>query len=163
MGLTMNYMWMLIYAIKTICIDHSCKVSTVNDTRILCLKINSHSSNLMLLNVYLPHYCPDNIDEYSLYIGKVASIIEGHDTDQVMTLGDFNAGLHGAFYNEWSDVIFMDVEKLPLDSYTRVNYATLHRKWLHHWIWSPCSIAINYSSSCSDRLPLYHLVCRNEM
>ena len=79
------------------CIDSSCKVSRVNDSRILCFEIISQPANLRLINVYLPYYCPNNVEEYSLYIGKIASIIEGHETDQIMILGDFSAGLPSVF------------------------------------------------------------------
>ena len=147
-------------------IDSFCRIVNFGESRILGMNIVYENINLMLLNVYLPYYCPANIEDYSICIGKIASIIENYDTNQIMILGDLNAGLQSPFYNEWleytagANLIFSDVQKLPSDSYTHINFASLQRKWLDHCISSLSvhaaitSIAIDYSFTGSDHLPL---------
>ena len=44
-----------------------------------------------LINVYLPYYCKYSSEEFSLYLGKIAAIIQEAETPMVCTLGDINA------------------------------------------------------------------------
>ena len=55
------------------------------------------------------------VDEYTLCVGKITSILENSNVGDLMVLGDFNAVINGTFYNEWRhvcgelDVVFSDV------------------------------------------------------
>ena len=77
-----------------------------------------------------------------------------------MVVGDFNAQVGGAFYNEWTapreemDMVFSDVEMLEGSSYTHVNNASLSRTWIDHCLSSATvhssiqEIFINYDFFC---------------
>ena len=96
------------------------------------------SKEYLFVNVYLPYYCNDNFPEYLMYMGKISTIIDSCNADGIMILGDLNADIDGAFYNEvqqlcnTKDFIVADVAMLPGESYTHINNASLTRSWLDH-------------------------------
>lgn len=103
----------------------------------------NHSKYLML-NVYLPYFCEENIPEYTMYIGKIESILESSDINGISIVGDFNAEPGKLYFNELTklcdeyDLIVSDVEKLSQDSFTHVNNGSLKKSWVDHCVTSPC-------------------------
>ena len=79
------------------------------------MKICINSTDITLLNVYLPYYSFENYDEYLFYIGKIGSIFDQFSSKNVMCIGDFNADIGKDYYREWQrfnedeDLIFSDV------------------------------------------------------
>ena len=49
-----------------------------DETRLLGLKITTSNATILLLNVYLPYQCDDNIDEYMATLGKTWAINTQH-------------------------------------------------------------------------------------
>ena len=47
-------------------LGNSCKIIDFDDKRILGLEVTSSATELLLINVYLPYYSQENIDEYML-------------------------------------------------------------------------------------------------
>ena len=119
-------------------LGRNCSIKTFDDPRVIGLILDNGSRKLMCLNIYLPYFSNDNYDEYLGYVGKISSIIEDYDHNDLMVIGDFNADVNTPFFSEWDSLretaglVFADVEKLPGTSYTHVNNASLTKSWLDH-------------------------------
>ena len=99
-------------------------------------------------------------------MGKNSSIIEDYDHNDILVLGDFNANVNSPFFNEWgslretSDMVFVDVARIEVDSYTHVNNGTLSKSWLDHCLATSSvngcidHIEILYQYFASDHFPL---------
>lgn len=81
-------------------IAHQCEIVNFDDSRLLVLLLSIGSYSLLIINVYLPYYCNDNYPSYIMYLGKIESIIDNHNANGVLILGDFSADVNGIFYNE---------------------------------------------------------------
>ena len=147
-------------------IDNMCRVLNFEDKRLLGLQITTEERNLIAINVYLPYYCADNIDDYLFYIGKLSSIFETIETCDFLVLGDFNASIGGMFYEKWLKVCedygttLSDVALLPDSSFTHVNHGSLTRAWIDHCLSSQTvhnsitEVCVKYECQGSDHLPL---------
>ena len=143
-----------------------CNIIDLGDKRCLGLRISSGERTMLAINVYLPYYCEDNIDEYNEYIGKIASIVEDSDSGDLMILGDFNCDVGSYFYEQWRHfcneygAIFSDVERLPADTVTHVNSGSLTCSWLDHCLCSETlhraitDLSIDANYHASDHFPL---------
>ena len=141
-------------------------IKLYNDPRLLGIVLESESQKIFILNVYLPYFSVQNYDEYLYYVGKISSIVEEYEHNDVMILGDFNADVNSPFFEEWhelqetADFIFADVERLPVGSYTHVNNGSLSKSWVDHVLVSNTvnrcidHIEIIYDDFLSDHLPL---------
>ena len=148
-------------------IGESCKIVTYNDTRLLGIQVAFSHRELLLLNVYLPYFSPENYDNYLYYIGEIDSILECSLCDDVAIFGDFNAAVGGPYFNEWNylcderEFIFSDVHKLPTNTYTHVNDASLTHSWLDHMLVSQnvdnaiVGIYVDYHCIASDHFPMH--------
>ena len=64
-----------------------------DETRLLGLKITTSNATILLLNVYLPYQCDDNIDEYLASLGKIQAISDSFESTNIFIIGDFNANI----------------------------------------------------------------------
>ena len=144
-----------------------CSIKLYDDPRLLGFILENHTQKLLIINVYLPYFSMDNYDNYLHYVGEISSITEDYDHNDVLVIGDFNAEVDSLFYHEWDNfcetdgMVFVDVEKLPGDSYTHVNNGSLTRSWLDHCLSSSSAsrcienIEILYDYFLSDHHPFY--------
>ena len=144
-----------------------CNIVQYEDKRLLCISISFNDFNYLFLNVYLPYFYIHNVDAYDMYMGKIASILDGSDATGVVIIGDFNAGPANSFFEELQilchekDLIISDVVCLPQDTFTHVNHGTNTKSWLDHCVCSQpmherlSSIYVDDNYSGSDHLPLY--------
>ncbi|KAG0716019.1 hypothetical protein GWK47_010600 [Chionoecetes opilio] len=136
------------------------------DPRILGIAYKDDRFSMLLVNVYLPTSNVENRDEQQMYLGRLASIIEDAEEQNVCILGDFNAAPGTAFFTDIQrmcgdrDMVMADVRALPPTSFTHVNQGCLSRTWLDHVLLSPClfdvmdECSILYNSVSSDHFPL---------
>ena len=143
-----------------------CHIKLYDDPRLMGLILENNTQKLFILNIYLPYFSNENYDEYLAYVGTISSIIENHDHNDIIVIGDFNADINSVFYNEWhtlqetAGMSFVDCVRLPASSYTHINNGSLARKWLDHCLVtdtvSRCieDVKIIYDDFLSDHLPL---------
>ena len=82
------------------CSSMRIKVVNFDDVRMSGIILELNGSPYLCINVYLPYYCAENIDEYYMYMGKLSSIVEECDASGIIVLGDFNADVGKLFYRE---------------------------------------------------------------
>ncbi|KAI3384051.1 hypothetical protein SNEBB_004870 [Seison nebaliae] len=148
-------------------LDATVSIEQYNDSRILGIKLVNSETSLHIVNVYLPFESVDNFENYIMYMGKIANIVNMSSSSNVIVLGDFNAHPDGVFYNELShmctetDLTILDVEELPPNTFTHVNNGTLAQRWLDHCVVSQSvrnnvdNMYIDNDYACSDHFPLY--------
>ncbi len=142
------------------------KVCSTQDPRILSIVYKDDRFSMLLVNVYLPTSSLENRDEQQLYLGRLTSIIEDAQEQNICILGDFNAAPDTDFFTDIQhmcddhDMVIADVRVLPPSSYTHVNQGCLSCTWLDHVLLSPClnevmeECNILYNSVSSDHFPL---------
>ena len=60
---------------------------------IVGVKVTSSNRSFILLNVYLPYECNDNIYIYMDCLGKIYAILEDLDNSCMIITSDFNANI----------------------------------------------------------------------
>ena len=137
-----------------------------DDDRILGLSYKCNMGSILFINVYLPTNNAENVDLYLDYIGKITSIVEESQWQNICIIGDFNAAPGTDYFLELvtlcssQNLIISDVALLPENSYTHINHAHLSRSWLDHCLISEGlynvidNAAIDYDCIQSDHLPL---------
>ena len=142
------------------------QVCNGQDSRVLSITYRDDRLSLLLVNVYLPTNSRENREEQDMYIGRLASLIEDAQEQNICVLGDFNAAPGTEFYDDVQnmcverDMIMADTSTLPPTSFTHVNHGCLSRAWLDHVVLSPClynvmdECTILYDSVSSDHFPL---------
>ena len=114
-----------------------------DDSRLFGFNINCNNFKYLFVNVYLPYFSEENFAEYTMYIGKLEAIVNEYDVNGLIVMGDFNAEPGREYFNQLKnfcedyELIVSDVDKLPPDSYTHLNNASLRRSWLDHCVTSP--------------------------
>lgn len=109
-----------------------------NTNRILGLSVSINGSSVLFLNVYFPTNSGDNLDEFIVCHGQLASILESYSEDNICIIGDFNAPIDCNRFVELSEMMreynvnFHDTVMLPPDTYTHVNNGNLAHSWLDH-------------------------------
>ena len=138
-----------------------------DDDRILGLSLTFGGLKYLFLNVYLPYCCPDNFNDYDMYMGKIASIIDDSDAAGIVLLGDFNASPTNTFYCELQqlctvkNLIISDISKLPQDTVTHIINGSLSCSWVDHCVSSQLmhnsitNIAVDDNYAGSDHFPLH--------
>ena len=138
------------------------------DPRILGLNVKSSSELYFFLSVYMPYQCPDNLELYMEYIGKISALVEDSLTSNVILLGDFNAAINTLFETElieMCDTLDLFISDYKIfghfsGQFTHVSDAPNNTSWLDHIICSHdvqrklVSIDILDRLPCSDHLPL---------
>ena len=144
-----------------------CNIVQYEDKRLLGISISFNDLNYLFLNVYLPYFSIDNVDDYDMYMGKIANILNGSAATGVVIIGDFNAGPTNSLFEELQilchekDLIISDVVCLLQDTFTLVNHGTNTKSWLDHCVYSQpmherlSSIYVDDNDSGSDHLHLY--------
>ena len=79
-------------------------IKLCDDPRLMGIVMENNSQKLLILNVYLPYYSNENYDDYLHYVGKITAIVEDHDHNDIMNIGDFNADVNSPFFREWDDL-----------------------------------------------------------
>jgi hypothetical protein len=69
------------------------KVCTYDDSRLIGLELTCGSTQMLVLCVYLPTDCNDNLDEFVSYLGKIHSIVDEAGTPNTFIVGDWNANI----------------------------------------------------------------------
>ena len=82
-------------------LSRHCRVIHYEDSRLLGISLTFHDQNFLFLNVYLPYFSNDNLNDYDMYIGKITSIVDNTDADGVAIIGDFNASQSNPFLENW--------------------------------------------------------------
>jgi exonuclease III len=118
---------------------------TYDDSRIIGLELkSSYNCEMLLLNVYLPYQCSENLDSYRFYLGKIEAIMETSCASCIGIIGDFNADVNTRFEQELLDMCnntglkCVDYELLGRqnDNFTYVSYSHNTTSWLDHIIGS---------------------------
>ena len=137
-----------------------------DDDRLLGISVRLNGAVYLFINVYLTYFCDDNYSDYVMYMGKLASILDGSDAAGVVILGDFNAHPVNGFYAELEelcigkDLIISDVQKLPGITFTHINQGSLTKSWLDHCVSSSTlhesiiDISVDNNYLGSDHFPL---------
>ncbi|VVC98362.1 unnamed protein product [Leptidea sinapis] len=119
-----------------------------------------------ILSVYLPCDDPDNLVEFTKCLATIAAIIADSNVEAAFMSGDFNADPRKAFGGELSrfcsenDLICVDEELLPKESFTYLREAHETRSWLDHILTTPAarrtvvSVKIDKGVYCSVYEPL---------
>ncbi|XP_063539546.1 uncharacterized protein LOC134748704 [Cydia strobilella] len=142
-----------------------------DNARLCAIKIMTNDNQpLLVVSVYMPTDCSDNLGEFTDCLGAVSAIIDECGIESVYIMGDFNAHPHERFYNElikhcdeqkWC---CMDVDKLGItsDTYTFFSDAHLCRRWLDHFVLSQSAVLsvrnVYVNNNCvtwSDHFPIF--------
>ena len=131
------------------------------------MKVNCSNINLLLVNVYFPFECSDNIDEYLECIGALTSIIDDATSSHICIVGDFNAdirkrqfGQHVLHLCRDRNLVLADTDILPVDSFTYMSAAHNTTSWLDHVLctYSMRSLITNinvlYGTVLFDHIPM---------
>ncbi|KAJ2951199.1 hypothetical protein O0L34_g5592 [Tuta absoluta] len=102
----------------------------------------SEEQSLLVMSVYMPTECNDNLPLFSECLAKINSVIDESDTECVIALGDYNTGRKGMFAAELSNYcvdhnwICADVDILGESSNTYTYTSDMHgtTSWLDHCI-----------------------------
>ena len=137
-----------------------------DDDRILGILLKLPNKSILFLNVYMPSSAHDETDLYNYYLGKLSSIIAECQEENICILGDLNASPGTGRYNDLIsmsheyDMIISDVSRLPPDTYTHINHASLSRSWLDHFLVttvlddSITNVTVCNDFSTSDHCPI---------
>ena len=148
-------------------IDNNVKILKIDDPRFICATITSENVNMMLINVYLPYECNDNVDEYLDSIGVLTSLVDNAPTHHVCVVGDFNADIHKRRFGQHvaqlctdKNLVFVDIERLPDSSFTYMSAAHNSTSWLDHVLCSHSTniliddVKIMYDYVLFDHIPM---------
>ncbi|KAJ0170988.1 hypothetical protein K1T71_013760 [Dendrolimus kikuchii] len=135
--------------------------------RIAGIRISTNDKPIIVLSVYMPVDCADNLPEFTDCLGEISAIIDENDVENVFILGDFNAHPGERFYNELlryseeQDLVCADVNKLCLtDTFSFISDAHGSRRWLDHCIVTKAAwlcvenTYVKYDVYWSDHFPL---------
>ena len=138
------------------------------DPRLIGIVLSSGTCKTLFINVYLPYEKEENFAEYVEYLGKIQTIVDEHESNHVVVVGDFNAHPGKPFGNEMlgfsyeSDFHVSDIEELGIDSNTFTYLSDAHgtTSWLDHIVSTNSAhvnisdISVLYDIIGSDHLPL---------
>ena len=145
-------------------------IKKFDDKRIIVIEINTLTSKLLLLNVYLPYESHDNYDEYIHCLGKICTILDDADTANVIVMDDWNANPNSGSLFGSELKLFCDDNALiasdsifladNLDVHTYVSLAHYTTSWLDHCITTSSAhhcvqdVSVSYDYVSSDHFPL---------
>jgi exonuclease III len=64
---------------------------TCRSDRLVCIKLEEGNRSLLILSVYMPTECVDNLIEFTECLSEIISIIENSGIECVFIMGDYNA------------------------------------------------------------------------
>ncbi len=148
-----------------------CKIVSYDDTRLLGIEFSAKSYHILFINVYLPHNCASNSDDYLFYLAKIQNIIQNAATPYVFAIGDFNGDLSASAQHvqgrelqrfcETEGYLLSDISLLSSDSFTFYSSAHASVSWLDHILTNKnghakiTNINIDYSKLSSDHFPMH--------
>ena len=124
------------------------------DDRVIAMNIrDSCQKSWLLVNVYLPYQCQDNLALYLENIGKLQDLRANYSHDCMLIAGDFNAHLNTRFFDtleqfcQDENLALRDVSAFGPNSgtFTFISEAHNTSSWLDHVI---CSDEI--AACCTD-------------
>ena len=143
------------------------KVILEDNICILCVSFNNFK--MILVNVYIKSDIWEVATqaEYLNMLNKLEMIMSDYQYDYVYYLGDFNADpLSGRAWgnlNEFmlrNELVCLDYQHLPSDTFTFTSYGNSHCKWLDHVLGKPndsvstTNFKVHYELIGSDHLPI---------
>ena len=63
------------------------------------LSLNMKWNSVLVLNAYMPCNCHDQADEFSIYLGKISSIISDC-VEHICLIGEFNSAQNSPRFSE---------------------------------------------------------------
>ena len=125
------------------------------------LKITSRNTNVLILGVYLPYFCDDNIETYTECLAKIDTIVQESDTSCIFIIGDFNTNplIQSTFSDLINDqvsesgLIYSDIKLLPEDSFTFISDSWNSTSWIDH-----CLTTVDANNSIRDMNIMYECV-----
>lgn len=139
-----------------------------HSTRIAAVRVNLTDRCFIVMSVYMPTECADNLPLFTECLGKMSAIVEDSDVENVIMLGDFNADVNSIFGDELEaycldqEWVCVDISILGKSSGTYTYRSDAHgtTSWLDHCIVTTSAANI-VSGVCvledvywSDHLPL---------
>ena len=130
------------------------------------MKLDNDAGQILLLNVYLPYFCPENFDAYQAYLGELSSFCNINAALEIFILGDFNAGKDNQFrqvlidFCEDNNFIISDDRLLPDTSFTYISDSHNSTSWIDHCVTTAMAhrlminIEVLLEYICSDHHPL---------
>ena len=124
---------------------------------------------ITLINTYIRSDLgdPESHSNYLESLFNLENILEDHDSQNILLVGDFNADpLHGRAWHNLNDFMTRnsmrcyDYQSLPVDSFSYVSFSDSHIRWLDHLIGKLDAdlvidnVEILYDLIGSDHLPL---------
>ena len=124
---------------------------------------------ITLINTYIRSDLgdPESHSNYLESLFNLENILEDHDSQNILLVGDFNADpLHGRAWHNLNDFMTRnsmrcyDYQGLPVDSFSYVSFSDSHIRWLDHLIGKLDAdlvidnVEILYDLIGSDHLPL---------
>ena len=137
---------------------------------VIGINVKSEYKNITIISVYLPCFCAQHEDEYSLKLGQLINIIDDLESPAIMVVGDFNSNINinntTSFGRQLisvcndNDLIFSSKVRLPQNSYSFVSDVWHSTSWLDHVIGTQegdnciSNISIMHDLSFSDHIPV---------
>lgn len=104
-------------------LGHRASFIEYGDSRIVGLCIANDKTQILILCMYMPTDCHENMDLFVQYLGKIHAIVEESEIMNVVVLGDWNASPDKSFGRELNlfcadnSMLLSDCILLPTDSY----------------------------------------------
>ena len=147
-------------------LDPFVKPVSFHDNRLVGLIIDINNVKTLIINVYMPTQCSENLNEFNSMLGKILSIREINDCESVCVLGDFNSNVGTNFFHILHDcciensLVVADVAALPPMTHTFHSDAHNSTSWLDHICLSENLIefadefTVHYGGASSDHFPI---------
>ncbi|XP_073959129.1 uncharacterized protein [Choristoneura fumiferana] len=146
----------------------SVSVVRCDNPRVCAIKIVTNDRPIIVVSVYMPTDCRDNLPELTDCLGAVSAIIDEYSIETVYIMGDFNAHPNELFFNELMNYCneqtwcCIDVNELGIGSetYTFMSEAHLCRRWLDHFVLTQSAVPsvhnvyVNNCVTWSDHFPI---------
>ena len=71
-------------------LDAMITIINLNDDWMCGISVNTGTKKFIILCVYLPYECRDNLDKYIFCLSRLVSVIDACDSSSVYIIGDFN-------------------------------------------------------------------------
>lgn len=143
-------------------------VLSTDNPRICAVKIEKYDKPIVIMCVYMPTNCSENMPDFINCLGTVSAIIEDCEIESVYIMGDFNAHPHKLFFNELMEYCIeqklccIDVQVLGIlsDTCTFISEAYGTSSWLDHCIITQSvvpsvrNVFVKHIITSSDHFPI---------
>ncbi len=133
-----------------------------DDSRLISLKVSSSFGELLLINVYLPCNTTQNEEMIAKYLGKIQTLIQGHN-GPVLLAGDFNFSNKQKVFTEMLNLCvdleleMQDTKFLPDTTNTFFSACGSTKSWIDHCFSTEgivTNVTIPFQVCPSDHVPL---------